>query len=67
MTTTEPNTEWAAKRDDWERKYLRPASERPQSTARGLHRAEGATEGRNGERGISPLSITFNASDCTAD
>ena len=37
MTTTEPNTEWAAKRDDWERKYLRPASERPQSSARGLH------------------------------
>jgi glyoxylase I family protein len=37
MTTTEPNLEWAAKRDDWERKYLRPAAERPQSTARGLH------------------------------
>jgi glyoxylase I family protein len=37
MTTTDRSTEWAAKRDQWARKYLRPAAERPQSTARGLH------------------------------
>jgi glyoxylase I family protein len=37
MTTADRSTEWAAKRDRWAHKYLRPAGERSPSTARGLH------------------------------
>jgi glyoxylase I family protein len=42
MTTTEAeaerrSTEFRIKRDQWHTKYLRPAAERPQSTARGVH------------------------------
>jgi glyoxylase I family protein len=40
MTTTEAerrSTEFAARRQQWHARYLRPASERPQSTARGVH------------------------------
>jgi glyoxylase I family protein len=37
MTTTDRSVEWAARRDEWEKKYLRPAAERPKSTVRGLH------------------------------
>ena len=38
MTTVEDRrAEQAAKRDQWARKYLRPAGQRPKSTVRGLH------------------------------
>src|SRR5262252_11123552 len=37
MTTTDRSVEWAARRDRWAEKYLRPAAERPKSTVRGLH------------------------------
>src|SRR6266850_8464813 len=37
MTTTDLSTEWAARRDRWTQKYLRPAAQRPRSTVRGLH------------------------------
>jgi glyoxylase I family protein len=37
MTATDRGAEWAIKRDAWAKKYLKPASERPNSTARGVH------------------------------
>jgi glyoxylase I family protein len=40
MTTAverERSAEFAAKREVWEKKYLKPAAERPASSARGLH------------------------------
>lgn len=37
MTTTDRSVEWAARRDRWAQKYLRPAAGRPGSTVRGLH------------------------------
>jgi glyoxylase I family protein len=40
MTTTEADrrsAEGAVRREEWHRRYLRPAAERPQSTARGVH------------------------------
>ena len=37
MTTVDRAAEWSAKRDQWASKYLKPASERPASTARGVH------------------------------
>ena len=37
MTTVDRSAESAARREQWNKKYLRPASERPQSTARGVH------------------------------
>ena len=37
MTTVDRAAEFAAKREQWHKKYLRPRSERPQSTARGVH------------------------------
>src|SRR5918911_1172659 len=37
MTTVDRSSEWAVKRDAWARKYLKPATERPSSTARGVH------------------------------
>jgi glyoxylase I family protein len=38
MTTVEERAaEFAAKREQWARKYLKPAVERPPSTARGVH------------------------------
>ena len=37
MTTVDRAAEFAAKRDQWREKYMRPATERPQSTARGVH------------------------------
>jgi glyoxylase I family protein len=40
MTTTEADrrsAESAVRREEWHRRYLKPAAERPQSTARGVH------------------------------
>jgi glyoxylase I family protein len=37
MTTADRSIEAAARRDKWHKQYLRPASERPRSTARGVH------------------------------
>jgi len=37
MTTVDRAGEWSAKRDQWANKYLKPASERPASSARGVH------------------------------
>jgi len=37
MTTTDRSVEWAARRERWAQKYLRPAAGRPGSTVRGLH------------------------------
>jgi glyoxylase I family protein len=37
MTTVDRAAEFAAKREQWKQKYLKPASERPASTARGVH------------------------------
>jgi glyoxylase I family protein len=37
MTTVDRSAAWALKRDEWARNYLKPASERPPSTARGVH------------------------------
>lgn len=37
MTTVDRAAEFSAKREQWRKTYLRPASERPQSTARGVH------------------------------
>jgi glyoxylase I family protein len=38
MTTLEERAaEFAARREQWHQKYLRPQAERPQSTARGVH------------------------------
>ena len=31
------SVEWSTRRDEWATKYLKPAAERPQSTARGVH------------------------------
>jgi glyoxylase I family protein len=37
MATTDPGIDFAARREEFKRKYLKPRSERPASTARGLH------------------------------
>jgi glyoxylase I family protein len=37
MTTTDRAAEFAARRDEWGKKYLRPPAERPPSSARGVH------------------------------
>src|SRR5437764_14433512 len=37
MTTSARAAEFAARREEWGKKYLRPAAERPRSTARGVH------------------------------
>jgi glyoxylase I family protein len=37
MTTVDRAAEFAARREQWHQKYLRPASERPASSARGVH------------------------------
>src|SRR5919206_2357554 len=37
MTNVDRAAEFAARREEWHKKYLRPAAERPQSTARGVH------------------------------
>ncbi len=37
MTTVDRAAEFAARREQWHQKYLKPAAERPQSTARGVH------------------------------
>jgi glyoxylase I family protein len=37
MTTVERAAEAAARREQWAKTYMRPAGERPQSTARGVH------------------------------
>ena len=37
MTTVDRAAEFAARRAQWQKQYLRPAAERPPSTARGLH------------------------------
>src|SRR5258708_38561456 len=37
MTTVDRAAEWSIKRDQWAKTYLKPADERPQSSARGVH------------------------------
>src|ERR687886_821776 len=37
MTTVDRAAEWSVKREQWARQYLKPAAERPPSTARGVH------------------------------
>src|SRR5437870_13235750 len=37
MTTVDRAAEFAARREQWEKTYLRPPAERPRSTARGVH------------------------------
>ena len=37
MTTVDRAAEFAARREQWQKKYMRPATERPPSTARGVH------------------------------
>src|SRR5437764_15346920 len=37
MTTSARAAEFAARREEWGKKYLRPAAERPPSSARGVH------------------------------
>jgi glyoxylase I family protein len=37
MTTVDRAAEFAARREQWHQKYLKPAAERPPSTARGVH------------------------------
>src|ERR671932_2277342 len=37
MTTVDRAAEFAARREQWQKQYLRPAAERPPSTARGVH------------------------------
>jgi len=37
MTTVDRAAEWSARRDQWASKYLKPAAERPASSARGVH------------------------------
>src|SRR5207253_1332466 len=37
MTTVDRGAEFAARREQWHKKYRRPAAERPPSTARGVH------------------------------
>jgi glyoxylase I family protein len=37
MTTVDRAAEFAARREQWQKRYMRPAAERPPSTARGLH------------------------------
>ena len=37
MTTVDRSAEFAVRRAEWEKKYLKPAAERPPSSARGVH------------------------------
>src|SRR5438046_6241497 len=37
MTTVDHAAEFAARREQWQKTYMRPAAERPPSTARGVH------------------------------
>ena len=37
MPAVDRESEWSVKRDQWAQKYLKPAAERPTSTARGVH------------------------------
>jgi glyoxylase I family protein len=37
MTTVDRAAEFAARREQWQKKYMRPAAERQPSTARGVH------------------------------
>src|SRR5689334_4620505 len=37
MTAVDRSAEWSLKRDEWARKYLTPAADRPPSSARGVH------------------------------
>src|ERR1700681_139163 len=37
MTTVDRAAEFAARREEWHTKYMKPAAERPLSTARGVH------------------------------
>ncbi len=37
MTTVDRAAEWSVKREQWAKAYLKPAAERPPSTARGVH------------------------------
>src|SRR5436190_24080405 len=37
MMTTDRAAQFAARREQWHQKYLKPAAERPPSTARGVH------------------------------
>ena len=37
MTTVDRAAEFAARREQWQKKYMRPAADRPPSTARGVH------------------------------
>ena len=37
MTAVDRSAEWSEKRDVWARKYLKPAADRPPTTARGVH------------------------------
>jgi glyoxylase I family protein len=37
MTTVDQGTDFAERRDRWQRTYIKPRSERPTSTARGVH------------------------------
>ena len=37
MTTVDRAAEFAARRERWQQKYMKPAAERPPSTARGVH------------------------------
>jgi glyoxylase I family protein len=37
MTTVDRAAEFAARREQWQKTYMRPAAERPPSTARGVH------------------------------
>ena len=37
MTAVDQGAEWSGKRDQWAQKYLKPAAERPRSSARGVH------------------------------
>ena len=37
MTTVDRSAEFAARRAEWQRKYVKPAAERPASSARGVH------------------------------
>src|SRR3954471_15437293 len=37
MTTVDRAAQWSVKREQWAKKYLKSAAERPPSTARGVH------------------------------
>jgi len=37
MTTVDRSAEAAARREQWHKQYMRPAAQRPESTARGVH------------------------------